>query len=243
MDSKNSLSWLGIQDYFNYYLPGLIWIGDLILFIILNYKQELLDVLLSAPNKTHISILIASAILIPFLVGLTLNHISHTVLFLDRILLGKPEVYVLDPSQKKKIGKTLKLNKSLGKELRENVIKLVDKKLDTSEKSSSFFPNVRYSLQIAPYPRINSHISRLTNLINLHEGLIIPMLLGAIIIFIKIPSDPLVPLVVLSFFLLIATVLSWMRYHYLRELRVKQVFRYFYLWQMLGEKIFENQPT
>ncbi len=234
MDSKSSLSWLGIQDYFNYYLPGLIWIGNFALIIALIDESQLVA-LLNTLGQTEVLILIGTAILIPYLTGLMLNSVGFIVSRIDKTLFGRPEVYVLDPTQKKTI-LNFKFGSSLGRELRQNVIKLASEKLNTSQKSSSLFSNVRYSLQIAPYSRIQSHVARLTNLINLHEGLIVPMLLGIILLLIT-PNALLLSSKVLALLLFIATISVWKKYHYLRELRVKQVFRYFYLWQTFGGKL------
>ena len=71
---------------------------------------------------------------------------------------------------------------------------------------------------------------------NLNEGFIPPILLGAILAFVSSNQLHIKELNVVGAILLILVVAVWSRYHYLRETRTKRVYRYFLLWQTIGQE-------
>jgi len=121
--------------------------------------------------------------LIPYTIGIIGAFLGSGIHEIDKRLFGMPEDYVLNSEKKKSVGK-IKFGSSLGKGLAQKIQKIAVSKFGSELSSGSLYFNVHYSLQFAPFPRIQSHIARITNLMNLHEGLIPSIIFGTLFAFI-----------------------------------------------------------
>ena len=162
MVDKSSMTWLGIEDFFNYYLPGLLWFANIIAAIEVA-NSSLLQNILAELSKLDSVILVALAILIPYILGIIASSLGSEIHRIDKWLLGMPEEYVLDSKKKKGIWK-IRFGSSLGQSLSRKIEKMATNKFGSDLSSSSLYFNVHYSLQFAPFPRVQSHIARITNL-------------------------------------------------------------------------------
>ena len=148
--------------------------------------------------------------------------------------ISKLSATFLNSNQKKTYWR-LTFGSSLGKELREKIIKLASERLSLKSSSDSLFYLIRYSLQFSSYTRTQDHIARLTNLVNLHEGFISPLFVCSVLLFFeseRLIASPRLWSGVVAFIMFS----MWIRYHYFRELRVKQILRYFFLWHSIGNE-------
>ena len=238
MFDRSSMTWLGVEDFFNYYLPGLLWSAN-IYFSLTLFSPSLISNAATTFEKVDQLILAAIALLLPYTIGIIASFLGSIVHNVDKVLLGTPEEYVLNSEKKKGIGK-MKFGSSLGKSLTRQIQKIATSKFGSDLSSSSLYFNVHYSLQFSPFPRVQSHVARLTNLMNLHEGLIPPIIIGSIFAFLASRQLHLVELNIIGVVLLIMALGLWNRYHYLREVRAKHVYRYFLLWQTIGKET-ENE--
>jgi hypothetical protein len=234
---KPSATWLAIEDYFNYYLPGVIWAGD-ILALLYTFQQE--PIWNDQPGvkgilENHL-VLVGIGLVAPFLIGVMLSGFGNMVHTLDKWIFGEPEKYVLnDKGLKGDHGLGKKFRTHLGKDLSEKTRQIIAQRFGSDLKSDSLYYTVQYSLEFAPFATIQTHVTRLTNLINLHEGLIPPLLGGVILAFVSSYTSDVPELKILGAILIIVALGVWWRYHYLREARAMRVFRYFYLWNTIAK--------
>jgi hypothetical protein len=239
MPDKSFLAWLGIEDFFNYYLPGLLWVANG-LFLIQIFNSAPAVAALSELGKADQFIFIAVAVVTPYIVGIALGFLGSVVHEIDKKLFGTPEEYVLNAERKRTIG-NLKVGSALGKGFSRRVKELISTKLGQEMSASSLYWNVHYSLQFAPFPRVQDHIARISNLMNLHEGLISPFLSSALLLFVAYWRTGIKDLSISGWIMLAITIGIWWRYHYLREVRTKHAYRYFFLWHTIGKENSSNK--
>lgn len=239
MLDRSSMTWLGIEDFFNYYLPGVLWFIN-ILVIVVTFNTSLLDQIIDNLNKANQLILIGFAVFVPYIIGIVTGFVCTIVHNIDKRLLGLPEEYVIDNNKIRRVGK-LKFGSSLGEKFAQKVEGLARKKFGKDVSPNSLYQNVHYSLQFSAFPRVQTHVARITNLMNLHEGLISPIFTAAILSFVNAYRLHLAGLTILGISLILTFLGLWSRYHYLRETRSKQVYRYFYLWQTIGQEALKNE--
>jgi hypothetical protein len=234
MFDRSSMTWLGVEDFFNYYLPGLLWSTNLYFLLAMLYPA-LIIIVTTQLGKIDQLLLVAVALLLPYTIGIIASFLGSVIHGIDKVLLGKPEEYVLNSEKKKGIGK-IRFGSSLGKGLARQIQKIATSKFGSDLSSGSLYFNVHYSLQLSPFPRIQSHVARITNLLNLHEGLISPIIFGTVFAFFASRRLDIVELNIIGLILLAIALGLWYRYHYLREVRAKHVYRYFLLWQTIGKE-------
>ncbi len=238
MFDRSSMTWLGVEDFFNYYLPGLLWSAN-IYFLLAMFSPTLLVSVAAKLGSIDQLILVAIALLLPYTIGIIASFLGSTIHNIDKKLLGSPEEYVLNSDKKKGIWK-IRFGTSLGKSLARQIQKIATSKFGSDLSAGSLYFNVHYSLQFSPFPRVQSHVARITNLMNLHEGLISPIIFGALFAFLASRQLHTNELTIIGVVLLIMALGIWNRYHYLRETRTKHVYRYFLLWQTIGKET-ENE--
>ena len=235
MLDRSSMNWLGIEDFFNYYLPGVLWSIN-IMGAIATVDTNFADILITKFNNANQLILIGLAVFIPYIIGIITGFVCTAVHDIDKKILGLPEEYVVDSDKRKAMG-SRKLGSSLGEGFAKKVKKIAAKKFGSDISANSLYQNVHYSLQFSSFSRVQTHIARITNLMNLHEALVTPVFVTALLLFLNATRLHLMGLNALGAILLFTFFGLWGRYHYLRETRAKQVYRYFYLWQTNGQKI------
>jgi hypothetical protein len=228
------MTWLGVEDFFNYYLPGLLWSTNIYFLLAMFYPDSLMAAT-TAIEKIDQLILVAVGLLLPYMIGIIASFLGSAIHNIDKKLFGMPEEYVLNSEKKKGIGK-LRFGTSLGAGLARQIQKILTNKFGSNLSSGSLYFNVHYSLQFSPFPRVQSHIARITNLMNLHEALISPIGFGTLFAFFAANRLNIAQLNILGFILLAVVIGLWNRYHYLRATRTKHVYRYFLLWQTIGKE-------
>lgn len=239
MFDRSSMTWLGVEDFFNYYLPGLLWCTNVFFLLAMFYPTLLTNAAVEL-GKIDQLILFAIALLLPYTIGIIASFLGSAIHNIDKLLLGMPEEYVLNSEKKKAIGK-IKFGSSLGKGLARQIQKIATNKFGSDLSSGSLYFNVHYSLQFSPFPRIQSHVARITNLMNLHEGLVSPIIFGTLFAFFASKRLNVAELNIVGFILLVMAIGLWNRYHSLREVRAKHVYRYFLLWQTIGKEEEQQQ--
>ena len=231
---KSSTGWLAIEDYFNYYLPVLLWIADLLLLSAIVDETILTRIQGGLSEKNQFGLL-ALGLVVPYLIGTVLAFLGSLIHIADKVLLHEPEKYVLNSKHRRTLG-PIKLGTCIGKDLSNKILDMITKEFGFDLSLDSRYYCIQYSLEFAPFPSVQNHINRLTNLVNLHEGLISPLLFSVVLAFIASYCHRLAISNWSGWSLLMLTGGVWWRYHYLRGARAKRVYRYFYLWHLFGKR-------
>jgi hypothetical protein len=231
--NEKVVNWLGIEDFFNYYLPGLLWIGNITL-ILLALDENLFNHVLNSIGQINEIVLLGLGIVSPYLAGILTGFLGRITHKIDQWIAGKPEIYVLDKNKKKTYAKRFIFGSALGDKLVKDIKVVASKIFGQKTSPESLFFNIHYSILFCPYPRVQQHIARITNLMNLHEGFLPPLLLTSSLIFILAKQHQIAILWRAGVICLLLFIGTWYRYHYLRETRAKHVLRYFYLWKIVG---------
>jgi hypothetical protein len=218
---------LSLDDYFNYLIPGYIWAIYFLLLVYVIDSETYKSVLAYLEQLNFLKSTIIFAF-IPFMLGVILSFMGSIIVGIDNNLIGKPYKYVLS-RDKNRLLNILRF-KSLGKELADKVEECIKETFDIENKSSSGYWLALYSLSSSEAPSSYSHIRRLFNLRNLYEGLIPSLLSVSIIGLFIIPNDA----IIITAYIFVSIIILfglWYRYHYIKNLIAKQVFRYFYIWR------------